>query len=157
MDRLNPFSLVDQLLRRQVPLVIIGGHAVNFHGYLRATEDIDLIFRRDVDTEQVLYETLLEAGAFWIGNEIDPKSGLERTHPVTLQYVRENHLLLLGSSVGYIDVFDFIPGLPNEPLDDLLASAVLSSGRPFASLDWLKRMKRAADRPRDRIDLEHLP
>ena len=40
-DPLNVFQL---LARAGVPFVIIGGHAVNFHGHLRATEDADLIY-----------------------------------------------------------------------------------------------------------------
>ena len=41
-DPLNVFQL---LARAGVPFVIIGGHAVVFHGYLRTTEDADLHFR----------------------------------------------------------------------------------------------------------------
>ena len=37
---------VDTLLRHDVPLVIIGGHAVITHGHVRATQDIDVIYQR---------------------------------------------------------------------------------------------------------------
>ncbi len=151
------FSVVDRLQAAGVRLVIIGGHAVNFHGYIRATEDIDIVFRRDDLTEQALYETLLEFGAYWIGDEIDPHTGIEETFPVTLDYIRDHHLLLLGTEAGYIDLFDFLPGLPDASMEEFFQAAQLSCGRAFASLDWLKRLKLAANRPQDRIDLEHLP
>jgi hypothetical protein len=40
----DDFELLDVLRRHGVQFVIIGGHAVNFHGYGRATEDTDIVF-----------------------------------------------------------------------------------------------------------------
>ena len=40
------FRLFDALNRHAVPFVVIGGHAVNVHGYARATEDTDLLWVR---------------------------------------------------------------------------------------------------------------
>ncbi|MEZ6135577.1 MAG: hypothetical protein R3C53_11775 [Pirellulaceae bacterium] len=154
---LGPMQFVDRLVSQGVALAIIGGHAVNFHGYVRATEDIDIVFQRDPQTEHVLYATLVEFGAYWIGDEIDPQTGLERTYPITLDYFRQQHLLMLGTSFGYLDLFDFLPGLEYESLEEFLASAQRDQhGRPFANLTWLKRLKAAANRPQDQIDLEHL-
>ncbi len=65
--------------------------------------------------------------------------------------------MMLGTDLGFLDLFDFIPSLPGESLDDLFTSAVVRAARPFASLSWVRRMKQAADRPQDRIDLENLP
>lgn len=36
-DLFHPF---DVMARHNVPFVVIGAHAVSFHGYLRATEDL---------------------------------------------------------------------------------------------------------------------
>jgi hypothetical protein len=157
MSEQRLFDLVARLSARNVPFVIIGGHAVNYHGYLRATEDLDFVFRRSAASEEALLQTLEEFGAFWIGDEIDPQTGLEITHPVTLDFVRNHRLLMLGTVVGYVDIFDFLPGIPDGSLEEFFQAAEYSLGRPFASLDWLKRLKRAADRPQDRIDLERLP
>jgi peptidoglycan/xylan/chitin deacetylase (PgdA/CDA1 family) len=33
------FHVFDVLQRHGVPFVVVGGHAVNFHGFIRATED----------------------------------------------------------------------------------------------------------------------
>ncbi len=157
MNDSTPMALVDSLVAQQVPFVIIGGHAVNFHGHLRTTEDVDIIYRRTRQSVEALYNVLSMAEAFRIDNEIDPATGIEKTHQITKAEVGRSHLLMLGTKHGYIDIFDFIPGLPEEPLDDLFASAVVAEGRPFASLDWLKRMKQATGRPRDLEDLKHLP
>jgi hypothetical protein len=157
MNEQGPLAIVDQLVDAGVRLVVIGGHAVNFHGYLRATEDVDIVFERTVASEQALTKVLQEAGAYWISDEIDPRTGVEKTIPVTIDYVHRTHLMMLGSEYGYVDLFDFVPGCPGQPLDDLFASATVLDRRPFVSLAWLKRMKRAANRPQDQIDLEHLP
>lgn len=157
MNLNSPLDVVDHLLQHGIPLVVIGGHAVNVHGFARATEDVDIVFRRTAESEQQLANALININAYWIDNEIDPDTGLERIHRVTADFVRRNRLMMLGTDLGFLDLFDFIPSLPGEPLDDLFMSSIIRAGRPFASLSWIRRMKQAADRPQDRIDLENLP
>lgn len=153
----DPLRLVDELRCAGVPVVIVGGHAVNFHGYLRATEDVDLVFQRGLGVEERLLNVLQEWGAFWISDDIDPATGLERTVPVSLDYLRSHRLMMLGTRAGYVDLFDFVPGLPEASVEQLFSTAVASGDRLFAELAWLKRMKRAAGRPQDLIDLSCLP
>ncbi len=150
-------QIVQRLLAHQVPLVVIGGHAVNMHGFARATEDVDVVFRRTVQSEQHLLGALVELNAYWIGSDIDPSTGIERIHPVTAEFLREKHLMMLGTDLGFLDLFDFIPAMPAESLDDLFETSIQREGIPFASLAWIRRMKEAADRPQDRIDLANLP
>jgi hypothetical protein len=157
MEAETPFQIVDRLVARDVDCVIIGGHAVNYHGYIRATEDIDVVFRRTAASESALFLTLSEFEAFWIGDDVDPATNLERTYPITKDFINQHHVLMLGTSAGYIDLFDFLPGLPGDSMDDFFASAESCLGRKFASLDWLKRLKVASNRPQDRIDLDRLP
>jgi hypothetical protein len=64
---------------------------------------------------------------------------------------------MLGTTFGYVDLFDFLPGLPDVSFDDFLKEVVTSNGLPFASLEWLKRLKRVSNRPQDQIDLQRLP
>lgn len=64
---------------------------------------------------------------------------------------------MLGTTFGYVDMFDFLPGIPDVPVEALLQDIHVSQGCPFVSLEWLKRLKRASNRPIDQIDLEHLP
>ena len=157
MENGDPFRLIDALTKHEVPFVIIGGHAVTYHGYVRATEDTDVVFVRNDEAEVALYTALTELNARWIGNEMDPRTGLEQTYPVSPEYVRGTHLMMLVTDYGFLDIFDYIPGCPNEAVSDLLASSHESDGRNFASLKWLRKMKEAAGRPKDRMDLDHLP
>lgn len=149
--------IYDVLVDHEVPAVIIGGHAVNFHGYLRATEDVDIIFVRTVERESALVKALESVNAFWIGDKIDPVSGLEETFPVTESFVKSNRLMMLGTDHGYLDLFDHVPGLPEVSATTLVAESVLGNGRRYASLKWLRRMKQASARPIDLNDLEMLP
>lgn len=157
MNNPSPLGIADHLLAYDVPLVIIGGHAVNVHGYARATEDVDIVFRRTPQTEQQLYDGLDKIHAYWIGNDVDPATGIETVHPITMDYLRKHHLMMLGTDLGFLDLFDFIPSMPDESVEELFSSAIQRDGRPYASLGWIRRMKAAADRPIDRMDLENLP
>lgn len=157
MESGAPFLLIDVLIKHDVPFVIIGGHAVAYHGYVRATEDTDVVFLRSADAETALYKALVELNARWIANEIDPATGIEYTYPVSPEYIRGTHLMMLLTDEGFLDIFDFIPGYPDELVEELLGSSHESAGRRFVSLKWLRRMKEAAGRPKDRLDLENLP
>lgn len=81
------FRLFDALNRHRVPFVVIGGHAVNVHGYARATEDTDLLWVRSPAAETSLLRALEELDARFIGDEIDPSTGIERTYPVTAAFI----------------------------------------------------------------------
>ena len=145
------------LQKHGVPFVIVGGHAVALHGFVRATEDCDVVWVRSGESEQKLLAALGELEARYIGKEIDPATGMERTYPVSLEYIRAYPLMMLTTRLGFLDLFDYIPGAPHEEAKNLLATSVESGGLRYASLDWLRKMKQAAARPRDKLDLENLP
>ena len=157
MEGGDPFRLIEMLARHQVPFVIIGGHAVNYHGYLRATEDTDIVFRRSPEVENTLFTVLDQLNACWIGSEVDAITGIERTFPVTREYIRATRLMMLVTDAGFLDLFDFIPGHPDESVERLFESAIESDGLKFVSLEWLRRMKQTAFRVKDQLDLENLP
>lgn len=149
--------VLDVLTRHGVPFVVIGGHAVNVHGSLRATEDTDVIWIRSREAEAHLLAALQEIDAHFIGAEIDPATGIERTHRVTAGFVRAERLMMLFTTAGFLDLFDYVPGFPDEPVATIWETAVQLDGVRFASLEWLRRMKQAAGRPKDLLDLENLP
>jgi hypothetical protein len=152
----DDFELFDLLKRHGVDFVIVGGHAVNVHGYRRATEDIDIVWIRSPEAEEALFRALGEIDAKYIGQEIDPATGLEKTHPVTLPFIRNSRLMMLLTRLGFLDLFDYVPGLPQEDPRQLLAASMEVNGLRFASLQWLRRMKQSAARPKDLLDLENL-
>lgn len=151
------FRLFNVLARHGVPYVVVGGHAVNFHGFIRGTEDTDVLWIRSPTAEAGLLEALVELAAEYIGDEIDPATGIERTHPVTAAFIRSQRLMMLCTTAGFLDLFDYVPGHPSVPVSAVWETAVELDGIRFASLDWLRKLKRAAARPKDLLDLENLP
>ena len=150
-------GLLAILARHGVPFVVIGGHAVNFHGHLRATEDTDVLWLRTAENEARVLAALGELRAEWIDDEIDPATGIERTHPVTAAFIRARPLMMLCTSMGYLDLFDHVPGLPDATVAELIDSACDLDGIRYVSLPWLRRLKTASARPRDLADLDNLP
>jgi hypothetical protein len=153
----NEEKIFDVLRHHGVPFVVIGGLAVNVHGFGRATEDTDIVWIRSPQTEQALLRALIELDSQYIGDDIDPSTKVERAHPVTMPFIQSNHVMLLTTRLGFLDLFDHIPGFPQEDAAQLLGSAVESGGVKYASLPWLRRMKAATGRQKDKLDLENLP
>jgi hypothetical protein len=157
MESGDLFALLDVLSCHNVPFVVIGGHAVTYHGFVRATEDTDVVFLRTPGSERSLLAALTEVNASWISNEIDPNTGIEQLVPVSLSYIRATRIMMLVTNFGFLDLFDYIPGCPDEPVEQLFDTASEQGRYKYASLSWLRAMKVAANRPKDRIDLENLP
>jgi hypothetical protein len=153
----DDIELLGTLRNSGVPFIIVGGHAVNFHGFGRATEDTDIVWLRSTESEQALFRTLTEIDARYIGDDIDPSTGIERVYPITLPFIQSSPLMMLLTRYGFLDLFDYVPGLPNQDVQQLLASSVEFKGLRYASLDWLRQMKAASGRTKDQLDLENLP
>jgi len=152
----DPLTVFQLLARAGVRFVIIGGHAVTFHGHVRATEDADLIFGRSPASEAALLEALESIHACWISDERDPATGQERLVPVSPSYVRGEHLMMLTTDIGFLDLYDYIPGFPDMPVADVFSDSIELDNLRFVSLRWLRKMKQSAGRHKDLDDLEHL-
>ena len=150
-------GILEALARHGVPFVIVGGHAVFVHGHQRQTEDVDVVWRRSPESEAALAAALAELDARYIGKEIDPATGIERTHEVSLPFIQSRHLMMLWTKLGFLDLFDYIPGYANADVNELFATSVESPPYRFASLEWLRKMKQASGRPKDVEDLKNLP
>lgn len=144
------------LQKHGVPFVIVGGHAVNYHGYIRATEDVDVVWVRSPASEASLLSALQEVNARWLGREIDPNTGLEREHPISASYVQITHLMMLLTDAGFLDLFDYVPGVPELTAEELYGQSGVFGEWRVVSLGVLLKMKDAAGREKDRSDIERL-
>jgi hypothetical protein len=156
MTHKDPTTLFKTLNKFNVDFVIIGGHAVNYHGFIRTTEDFDIVITPTTPNLKKIFTALQALNACWITNEIDPITNIEKTQPVTESFIRTNQLMMLCTDLGYLDVFSFIPGYPNEPVESLFSSSETYEDLKFVSLEWLLKMKRSANRPRDIEDIANL-
>lgn len=149
-------SVFQILQRHGVPFVVIGGHAVIVHGFVRATEDYDVVFLRTPGSETRLLAALKAINARWIDDEMDPATGIERQVPVSASYIQGQHLMMMITDCGFLDVFDYVPGCDGASVAELMADALEVDGIRYASKSWVLRMKKAAGRTKDQLDIENL-
>jgi hypothetical protein len=151
-------ELLQSLSDNQVKYVLVGGLAVQLHGFLRATFDIDLVLAMD-DVNLVRFIDVAKDYGLKPGIPV-PIESLMNAEQID-QWHREKGMLAFplrepqsGGSV--IDVLV----RPDVTFDKLMANAVRGSlfGRQVlvASIDDLLEMKRIANRPKDRLDIEAL-
>ena len=139
--------LISELERDGVPYVVVGGVAVNLLGYERATRDIDVMVPATPDAAALIRASLERLGATRPDGSELPDYLFDGTH----------HIRAL-TPMGLVDL---IPeGESPLSFDEVRASARADELHGVvvwtADLAHLVALKRLADRPRDRDDLERL-
>jgi hypothetical protein len=149
----DPLRVLRLLSDRNVEFVVIGGFAARIWGSPTITNDLDLCYATTRSNVELLAAVL---------NEIEARL---RDFPADLPFVLDARTLSLGNSftfetsAGNVDCLATPSGTTG--FDDLARnSKALDLGDGlivhFASLADVIRMKRAADRPKDRIEVEIL-
>jgi predicted nucleotidyltransferase len=150
------FSILNS---RGVEYLVVGGLAVNAHGYGRATFDIDLVVDLDPDNVNLLFQALADlafkplvpVSAADFGNQTIRDQWRSDKGMVVLQFYSEQH------RATRVDVFAQVP----FDFDKECRQAVIEEvkdGVPvrFVALQTLIRMKEESGRPKDLDDLEAL-
>lgn len=151
-------KLLQSLTDNQVQYVLVGGLAVQLHGFLRATVDIDLVLAmNDTNLERFI--------------EVAKRFGLQPVIPVPIdalknaeqidRWHREKGMLAFALREPQVggSVIDILVR-PDIAFDRLHVSA--ARGRLFgrevliASIADLIEMKRIANRPKDQLDVAAL-
>jgi hypothetical protein len=144
----EPDRVVAALNAAGVEYVIIGGLAVGAHGVVRATRDLDIVAAPDQRNMDGLARCLRALGG---EHPIQgPLTGAVLGRPVSFK-VRTKH--------GEVQVVNRMRGVPSfDELrrDEIRVEIAADAVAPVCSLAHLRAMKRAADRPRDRVDLAEL-
>ena len=127
------------------------------YGYVRATKDVDVVPRPDRDNYRRLYAALasLDARPIELG-DFRPE---ELPVPFSPEGLDEGGNWALRTSAGRIDVMQWIAGVDGfaQLRANALEAKVPGIGAVlFAGYDDLLAMKRAADRPQDRADIDAL-
>jgi hypothetical protein len=129
---------------KSVRYLLIGGYAVAYHGYSRATANMDLFIATDSDNANKIVAALGEFGF-----------AMEALEPSL--FLQEGKIVRMGVPPLRIEILTSISGVSfAECYRDRVAGRIDEVDVPIISLEHLKTNKRASARFKDLADLEHL-
>jgi hypothetical protein len=144
----DPVGLARALNHARARYLVIGGFAVIAHQYVRATEDTDLLVPADAANVAPLRSAFAQLDAR-VRSTGEPPSEAELADAAHLR---------LDTTAGTVDLvregdppLDFRSGF-----EDRLEVELDGVQIPVAGLALLTMLKRLANRPQDRVDLEEL-
>jgi predicted nucleotidyltransferase len=129
----------------RVEYLVVGGYAVGYHGYPRATGDLDIWIALSEDNAEMTAKTLHDFGM--------PEREITKD-----LFTQENKVIRMGVPPVRIEVITSASGVDFEQCYKH-REVIDMDGVPvnFISLDDLKTNKRACARHKDLEDLDHLP
>jgi hypothetical protein len=146
-------ALLEILHRRDVQFVVISGVAVAAHGFVRGTEDLDLVPDPDPANLDRLTDCLAELDSMLptVGRAFDPSTDVA--------VIRRGGNVTADTRFGGLDIVQRAVGVPgySELVRDAVESELLGVPVRICSLARLRGMKQAAGRDQDRLDLSNLP
>lgn len=159
-EQLDARALFAALAEAEVQHVVVGGWAVNAHGYIRTTKDIDLCPAPDRENLERLASLLVALESRQLGLDDFDQAELPGD-PTDADSLARGGNFRVETRLGILDVMQWLDSADGElEYEDLARSGV--QAEPFGipvtvcSLEHLVAMKRRADRERDRDDLRHL-
>jgi hypothetical protein len=139
-------DLLIELADAGAEFVLVGGHAVAFHGHPRATKDMDVLIRPDATNAERIYKALAAFGAPLQSFAVDAKD-----------FATYDGMLQIGLPPRRVDIINRADGVS---FDEAVAegSAFTLDGRriPVIGRAALIKNKRAAGRAQDVADVEAL-
>lgn len=154
MRQFDLHALLEVLSESGVRFVVIGGVAVGAHGYVRGTEDLDLVPDPDPENLARLTKALEKLKSTL------PTVGDRPFQPETdAGVIRRGGNVTAMTRFGGLDIVQRARGVPSySQLDqDAVESDLLGVPVKVCSLARLREMKEAQDREQDRADLANLP
>lgn len=144
-DTLNLFRLFQ---KHNVKFILVGGLAVNFHGYARATGDIDVWIKEDTENKKALVNALSEYGIQNADALIDI--------PLLAGYSE----IMLNQGI-YLDMMGALVQFDKMQFDTAYERAVKfkvdeSLIIPILELQMLLEEKRKSGREKDKLDADEL-
>jgi hypothetical protein len=153
-DRFEFLDGLEILVKHGVRFVVIGGIAGNLRGSTTITNDLDICYAREPGNLERLAEALREVHTHPRGTPSDVAFRLDAK---TLQM---GDSFTFVTDIGSIDVLGHPTGIPGgyEELERAADDMGIAAGVTVkvASIDDIIRMKRAAGRPKDLIEVEVL-
>jgi hypothetical protein len=153
-DHFHPDELMEALVGGGVRFILIGGLAVGVHGVVRATRDMDIVPDPDPANHERLAAVLraLDAQQIGVATELLP---YRATDPEGLAAGGSFQLATVYGQLDVLQESEVIPSFATLA-EDAIEIDWRGQCIRVCSLERLRGMKRAADRPLDRLDLEAL-
>ena len=127
-----------------VRYLLIGGYAVNYHGYPRATGDIDVWIELDPENAR---RTVEAVRAF----------GFDTPDLTTELFLEDGRIVRMGNVPLRIEILNAVSGVTFEECYPHRVETIIDGVQvPVIALDDLKRNKRASARYKDLADLKNL-
>ena len=137
-------EFIELLNEHEVKYLVIGGYAVNFHGYPRYTKDIDFWFWMNEPNIEKLIKAIIEFGF----------GGLQLSSE---DFMNPENIVQLGYEPYRIDLLVDIEGIDFKECYDRRTDAELDGVEvQFLSLEDLIMTKKKAGRLQDLADAEQL-
>ncbi|MEO5819090.1 MAG: DUF6036 family nucleotidyltransferase [Vicinamibacteraceae bacterium] len=131
------------MIAREVRFLIVGGHAVSFHGYPRFTHDVDVVVLPEQANVEALLAALLDFGFGSVSLQV-----ADFLQPTTV---------VLGRPPAQIDIMTFIKGVDlGDAWTRREVGALDGVEVAFISRQDLLANKRAVGRPEDLADIARL-
>lgn len=152
MRAFDPLLALRTLDEHRVRFVVIGGLAARLWGSPTLTNDLDVCYEREAENLERLAAALshLEARLRGVDEEVP--------FPLDARSLAEGDRFTFVTRAGNLDVLGHPAGVGS--FEELWRAAVVMDVGGLevrvAALEDLNRMKRAAGRPKDRIELEVL-
>lgn len=152
-------TIARALHEARVEYLVVGGVAVNAHGFARLTRDVDLVIGLEPRNAIAGLRALLGAG--WQLAIPEPPEAFADA-ATRERWRRDKNMIVLKLwsdahrrtpvDVFVYEPFDFAAEYARAPRFEIHPGLEI----PVVTLATLLAMKRAADRPQDRIDIEEL-
>lgn len=139
-------DLLVELAKAHAEFVVLGGHAVAFHGHPRATKDLDVLIKPDGANAERVYRALAAFGAPLAAFQVG-----------AADFVTYDGVLQIGLPPRRIDILNRADGITFEEAVEEKASFDLEGHTiPVIGLAALLKNKRASARAQDLADVEAL-
>lgn len=129
----------------KIPYLLIGGYAVGYHGYPRATNDLDVWIAIDSKVATQMVSVIKEFGfdTEQLSQEI---------------FLKKNNIIRMGEPPIRIEILNTISGVSfDECFKKRIVTKLDGIKVNIIGLDQLKQNKKASARHKDIDDLENLP
>ena len=137
-------ELIEIFERRGVEYVLVGGFAVNYYGYVRTTQDVDILLRPSEENAKKVMESLADFGFGQAGIPAEC-------------FTREGTAVHLGEEPNRIDLLTRLKGVSVQAVfENLERIEYRGIHLNIISFGDLLACKRGSDRPRDLADADEL-